>query len=149
MALAPYAVKAHTKAANAAAKSDLTVMIVLLKNDRSIAYDFKQSLVASGKWPENGVLDKRALEAMGRNSFASPCKPKTEKKEEESEQALASTPGTGETPELSPSPSKPIGDWKLSPSIHRNFKTWDRVPPAQLRRLISDLALVSRFGNNL
>ena len=34
-------------------------------------------------------------------------------------------------------------DWKLSDEIHRNFRTWEKVPPAQLRRLITAVAPLS------
>ena len=42
----------------AAARSDLQVMITLLRQERSIAYDVKQMLITSGRWPENGVVQK-------------------------------------------------------------------------------------------
>ena len=93
MALSCAATESMQKAMRAAARSDIKTMVDLLKSDREVAYDVKQMLIASGRWPEA----RSSASIMGQS-------PKSEitKKEEPTadDDAAAVTPGTGETPDI-------------------------------------------------
>ena len=125
-------------------------MCGVLRTDRAFLYECKQALVATGRWPESGQLDKATLRAaaaaasgkMPVKTEVSSVAPATKVKDE--------TPPPANDDEGSSSVNdQPIGDWRLSTTIHRNFKTWDKVPPAQLRRLITSLSPISCSTNNL
>ena len=52
-------------------------------------------------------------------------------------------------PEPEGAGSQKAVNWATSPEIHRSFRFWDKVPPAQLRRLLTSLYPVSMSESNL
>ena len=145
MAVSEQAAKQFQRAQNAARKADLAVMTSLLRNDATVQYSFKQHLVATGKWPKDGKIVKKKP-VLPEATKDSPQEIPTQK----STEAQPADETTEHSPQKSETQSSAkLSNWNLATQIHRNFSTWGRVPPAQVRQILSALSPIACSGANL
>ena len=134
MAQSRQALSHHAKFEQAAIRADIAIVRHVCERDSQSLYMIKKFLIAKNIWPSQAVSMSKG------KKISVPA-------------ANPGSPGGAASSELFPAmPMKePVQavQWKTAAEIHRNFAVWSKVPPAQIRRILSHICPTSLSEGNL